>query len=281
MIDFHTHIFPEKIASKTLDFLESRCHTHPYTNGMASGLLASTREAGLEFSVVLPVVTKPSQFDSINRFAQKMQDPGEGLLSFGGIHPDNEDYKEKLRFIRDAGMKGIKLHPDYQGVMIDDIRYKRIISYATELGLIISVHAGFDPGYPQCVHCPPRLARAVIREVQPDRLILAHMGGWRNWEEVEELLPYAPVYLDTSYSLGSIRPLDDGYYKPEELPMMGEEQFLRIIRTFGYERFLFGTDSPWSGQQESLERFRALPLTNEEKDAILGGNAQRLLGFQK
>ena len=100
MIDFHTHIFPEKIASKTLDFLESRCHTHPYTNGMASGLLASTREAGLEFSVVLPVVTKPSQFDSINRFAQKMQDPGEGLLSFGGIHPDNEDYKEKLRFIR-------------------------------------------------------------------------------------------------------------------------------------------------------------------------------------
>ena len=114
----------------------------------------------------------------------------------------------------------------------------------------------------------------------PLTLILAHMGGWRNWEEVEELLPYAPVYLDTSYSLGSIRPLDDGYYKPEELPMMGEEQFLRIIRTFGYERFLFGTDSPWSGQQESLERFRALPLTNEEKDAILGGNAQRLLGFQ-
>ena len=103
----------------------------------------------------------------------------------------------------------------------------------------------------------------------PLTLILAHMGGWRNWEEVEELLPYAPVYLDTSYSLGSIRPLDDGYYKPED------------IRTFGYERFLFGTDSPWSGQQESLERFRALPLTNEEKEAILGGNAQRLLGFQK
>ena len=89
------------------------------------------------------------------------------------------------------------------------------------------------------------------------------------------------MYLDTSYSLGSIRPLDDGYYKPEELPMMGEEQFLRIIRTVGYERFLFGTDSPWSGQQESLERFRALPLTDEEKDAILGGNAQRLLGLQK
>ena len=104
-----------------------------------------------------------------------------------------------------------------------------------------------------------------IQEVGPLTLILAHMGGWRNWEEVEELLPYAPVYLDTSYSLGSIRPLDDGYYKPEDLPMMGEEQFLRIIRTFGYERFLFGTDSPWSGQQESLERFRALLIATARR----------------
>ena len=145
MIDFHTHIFPEKIADRTLAFLASRCHIDPFTNGTAPGLTASTREAGLELSVVLPVVTKPSQFDSINRFALQMQDPEDGLLSFGGIHPDNGDYKEKLRYIRAAGMKGIKLHPDYQGVMIDDIRYKRIISYATELGLLISVHAGFDP----------------------------------------------------------------------------------------------------------------------------------------
>ena len=263
MIDFHTHIFPEKIASKTLDFLESRCHTHPYTNGMASGLLASTREAGLEFSVVLPVVTKPSQFDSINRFAQKMQDPGKGLLSFGGIHPDNEDYKEKLRFIRDAGMKGIKLHPDYQGVMIDDIRYKRIISYATELGLIISVHAGFDPGYPECVHCPPRLARAVIREVQPDRLILAHMGGYRRWDEVEEYLVGEPVWFDTAVVLG-------------EIP---DDQFLRIVKNHGADRILFGTDSPWAGQKEFVRYLGDLPLTEKERERIFRLNALELLGL--
>ena len=69
MIDFHTHMFPEKIAAKTLAFLAERCQTEPATNGMADGLLASTEEAGLDCSVVLPVVTKPSQFDSINRFA--------------------------------------------------------------------------------------------------------------------------------------------------------------------------------------------------------------------
>ncbi len=265
MIDFHTHIFPEKIASKTLDFLESRCHTHPYTNGMASGLLASTSKAGLAFSVVLPVVTNPSQFDSINRFALQMQDPGAGLLSFGGIHPDNEDYREKLCYIRDAGIKGIKLHPDYQGVMIDDIRYKRIISYATELGLIISVHAGFDPGYPECVHCPPRLARDVIREVQPDRLILAHMGGYRRWDEVEEYLVGESVWFDTAVVLGDIP----------------DDQFLRIVRNHGADRILFGTDSPWAGQREFVQYLRELPLTEEEREQIFRLNALDLLGLSK
>ena len=178
-------------------------------------------------------------------------------------------------------MKGIKLHPVYQGVDFDDIRTLRILDRAGELGLIVLTHAGLDIGYPGVVHVTPKMVLHAIQEVGPVTLILAHMGGWRNWDQVEELLPYAPVYLDTSYSLGSINPLDDGYYQPQDLPMMGEEQFLRMIRTFGHERFLFGTDSPWSSQQESVERLRALPLSDEEKAAILGGNAQRLLHLRE
>ena len=69
MIDFHTHMFPEKIAAKTLRFLSERCKTVPFTDGTPGGLAASAEEAGLECSVVLPVVTNPEQFDSINRFA--------------------------------------------------------------------------------------------------------------------------------------------------------------------------------------------------------------------
>lgn len=265
MIDFHTHIFPKKIAGKTLEFLAARCHISPYTNGMADGLRASTREAGLSFSIVLPVVTKPSQFDSINRFALQMQDPEEGLLSFGGIHPDNEDYRAKLRYIKDAGLKGIKLHPDYQGVMIDDIRFKRIISYATELGLIICVHAGFDPGYPECVHCPPKLARDMIHDVQPERLVLAHMGGYRRWDEVEEYLVGEPVWFDTAAVLG-------------EIP---DQQFIRIVQNQGADRILFATDSPWAGQKEFVQYIKELPLTEEEQDRIFRFNALELLGLSE
>ena len=72
-------------------------------------------------------------------------------------------------------MKGIKLHPDYQDTYFNDIRYKRIISYATDLGLIISVHAGQDPKCPDNIHCTPAMAEEVLNEVEPEKLVLAHM----------------------------------------------------------------------------------------------------------
>lgn len=261
MIDFHTHIFPEKIAEKTLKFLASRCHIDPYTDGTAPGLSASTKEAGLEMSVILPVVTKPSQFQSINRFAMQFQEGS--LLSFGGIHPDNEDYKEKLKELKHMEFKGIKLHPDYQETFIDDIRYKRIISYASELDLIVSVHAGFDPGYPDCIHCPPQKALDVIRDVQPQKLVLAHMGGFMMWDEVEAYLTGENIWMDTAAVFGHIP----------------EEQFVRIVRAHGADRILFATDSPWGGQKEFAEYFRNLPLSDEEKEAIARENARKLLGM--
>ena len=269
VIDIHTHTFPDKLAATTIPKLEGMSHTRAYVDGTVSGLRTSMARAGVDASLVLPVATNPRQVVHVNDSSAQINDlgPETGVYSFGCMHPDFSDYRAELSRVKELGMKGIKLHPVYQGVDFDDIRTLRILDRAAELGLIVLTHSGLDIGFPGEVRVTPKMVLHAIQEVGPLTLILAHMGGWRNWEEVEELLPYAPVYLDTSYSLGSIRPLDDGYYKPEDLPMMGEEQFLRIIRTFGYERFLFGTDSPWSGQQESLERFRALPLTDEEKDS--------------
>lgn len=261
MIDFHTHIFPEKIAAGTLAFLQSRCGTVPATDGMAKGLSRSTKEAGVDLSIVLPVVTKPSQFESINRFAAGFQEGP--LLSFGGIHPDNEDYRACLRQIRDMGMKGIKIHPDYQGVFIDDIRYKRIVSYASELGLIVSTHAGFDPGYPECIHCTPRRALDLIRDVQPEKLILAHLGGFRLWDEVEEYLVGEKVWLDTAVVLGDIP----------------DDQFLRIVKNHGSGRILFATDSPWADQRKFADYIRNLPLSEEDLEKITDKNARELLGI--
>ena len=58
IIDFHTHIFPEKIAGRTLDYLKEICQTEPYTDGTAKDLIRSQKEAGVDISVALPAVTK-------------------------------------------------------------------------------------------------------------------------------------------------------------------------------------------------------------------------------
>ena len=259
MIDFHTHIFPEKIAKATLAFLSDKCKISPYTNGIAAGLSESTQAAGLDISVVLPVVTNPSQFTSINEFAAGLSQ--ENLLSFGGIHPDASNYKEELHILKKYGFKGIKLHPDYQGTFINDIRYEHIIDHACELGLIVSIHSGFDPGYPECIHCPPDLAAQMLDDVQPENIVLAHMGGLKQWDMVEDLLVGRDVYFDTAVVFGQI----------------ADDQFLRICRNHGADKILFATDSPWSGQKKSIDYLKAMNLTEKEKDQIFDGNARKLL----
>lgn len=259
IIDFHTHMFPVKIAKGTLEFLASVCHTEPFTNGTYEGLEASGAGAGVDISVALPIVTKPSQFDSVNKFAAAHQEGR--ILSFGGIHPDSSDYKGQLLQLKHMGFKGIKLHPDYQEVYFNDIRCKRIVDYASELGMIVSVHAGADPKCPKDIHCTPLMAAELIDEVRPEKLVLAHMGGNDQWDEVEEFLVGKQVYFDTGVVLGRIP----------------DEQFIRIVRMHGSEKILFATDSPWAGQKEFVDYLNHMDITEEEKQQILGENACRLL----
>lgn len=170
MIDFHTHIFPEKIADRTIAHLASVCrakpYIKPYTNGKEEGLLKSMEESGIDCSVILPVATSPSQFRSINEYAMHFQEGK--LISFGGIHPESSDYKTELNYIKSLGIKGIKLHPDYQETYFNDISYKRIIAYASELDLIVAVHAGMNPKSPHDIHCTPQMADEVMKDVTTD-----------------------------------------------------------------------------------------------------------------
>ncbi len=267
IIDFHTHVFPEKIASRTIEKLESFAQIHAHSNGLLDGLKASMKTAGVDYSVVLPVVTNPSQFHSVNEYAASINGT-DGILSFGGIHPDSRDYQEELLQIRDYGLKGIKLHPDYQNVHISDPRYLRIITEAVNLGLIVTIHAGIDIGLPDDVHCPPEEALTMLQYVHahakhPEQatIILAHTGGYKQWDRVEDLLVGTNVYFDLAYTFGHI----------------DTDQLLRIIRKHGADRILFATDSPWNDQAEDIRAFHALGLNEEESAAILGENAKKLL----
>ena len=262
IIDFHTHIFPDKLAAKTIPALAKRAGIPAHTDGTVGGLLDSMDQAGVYMSVVLPVATKADQFDSINQFAQYVNDTHcPRLLSFGGIHPDSEDYKAQLDQIKEMGFVGIKLHPDYQGVMIDDVRYMNIIEYADALDLIISVHAGTDIGMPDPVHCPPDRARKVFDCIKPKKLVLAHYGGFGQWEQAYEYLAGEDLYLDTAFIFDYIE----------------EEMFLKIWEKHDKSKILFATDSPWSDAAKSIAAVRNLPIQKQDIDNILGNNALKLL----
>ena len=291
IIDFHTHIFPDKIAEKTIESLGAIAGVKAATDGTLKGLIKSMEISGIEKSVIMPVCTRPEQFENINVFAKKINDTYAGrLISFGGIHPDCENPKEKLQYIKSLGLPGIKIHPDYQRVMIDDIRFMRIIEHANELGLIILTHAGIDIGLPEPVHCPPEKMRKVLDTLKPEKMVLAHLGGWRQWEEVYQCLVGENVYLDTAFMVGvSVNHKKDMEFLSEENNSMLNEVkyteyidlnlFLEILKKHGADKILFATDSPWSNAKRGIEYISNLPISEEEKKQILGKSAIQLLNI--
>ena len=280
IIDFHTHVFPEKIEEAAIASLSGRAHMAPHIRATADALVASQEAAGIGLSVVLPVATAARQVEKLNDAAARLNEAYAGrLLSLGAIHPDYENCREELARIKALGLPGIKLHPVYQGADIDDIRFLRILARAAELDLLVITHAGDDIGYPGVVHCSPAMIRHALTEVGPMRFVAAHMGGWRNWDVVPELLADTGCFLDTAFSQGSFSPLPDGYWDDKSTAMLSAEGMTALIKAFGADRVLFGTDSPWSSQAEERTAIQRLPLTEEEKEAVLGGNAAKLLGL--
>lgn len=269
LIDFHTHIFPDKIAERTLQILsDNTCEVEgvrvlPNTDGTLEGIKKSMNEHGVDISLVLPIATNTHQSQSINKFASQINGHEQIIYSFGSLHPMQEDCEETLESIKELGLRGIKLHPEYQQFYINSPESIRILKKCEELGLYVYLHAGCDIGIRPPVHCSPEQLRDALNHVSGKNIIAAHMGGWRMWDDVEKYLVGTEIMLDTAYTVFDI----------------DKEQLIRIIRTHGSEKILFGTDSPWEKPSDTFGYINSLPLSQEEKDNIFFANAKRLLNI--
>lgn len=263
VIDFHTHAFPDAIAERAITSLVSSCNGEylPCSDGTVSGLIDNMNKFGVDISVVQPVITKQSQTKSLNEWAKSIS--GDSIVSFGGIFPHTDDYKRDIDFVCELGLPGIKLHPEYQSFDVDDPQMLKLYDYALSRGLIILFHAGYDPAYPPPYHSSPKQFAEISKQMQGGVMIAAHLGGQRQWDDVEKYLVGTDVYLDTSMGMS--------YYS--------HEQFLRIVKSHGADKILFGSDSPWSRANEEIEMLNSLPLAQTEKDLILYKNAKKLLSL--
>ncbi len=270
LIDFHTHVFPDKIAKRTIDSLSEKGGIPPFSDGSVAGLLEKMELASVDLSVNLPVMTSPTQFDSINRFAAEINatfaNKKRRLLSFAGIHPLCDGIEEKMKWIKSQGFLGVKIHPDYQDTYINDEGYLRIFRAAKEEDLIVVTHAGVDDGYPNCpVHCTPERTLDVMHKVGSFKFVLAHYGANRMEDQVFDLLAGEDVYFDTAYLLRFLK----------------KEDFIRILEKHGEDRVLFASDSPWSDMRGDVEILRSYSLQQSTEQKIFSENAKRLLGIHE
>lgn len=257
IIDFHAHIYPEKIAEKATAAIGDFYNAPMKWNGRSKELLDSGAKIGVCKYIVHSTATKPAQVESINNFIIGECNAHPEFVGFGTIHPEYENYEAELERIRAAGLKGIKLHPDFQKFEVDIPAMDRIYDKMAKLKMPALLHAG-DARYD---FSGPKRIRHLL-EKHPDLIVIAaHFGGYTEWEASCEYLVGQNVYFDTSSTFWKL-PVDKA---------------MEMIEAHGYEKFLFGSDFPMWDHEGEMERFNKLTLTDEQREAILWKNADKLL----
>ncbi len=262
VIDAHCHIYPEKIAARAAKSTGDFYDEIPYADGTVDAMLAEGISAGIDHFVVQSVATTPKQVKSINEFiAQSVADNKDRLTGLGTLHPDSEDQEGDVRHLKELGLHGVKLHPDIQNFRVDDERCLRIYELCRRENLPLLLHTG-DKRYD---NSNPNRMLPILKTFSSLTVVGAHFGGWSIWEEATKLLSGCPnFYVDCSSTM----------------MYCDAATVEKMIRVYGADRVLFGTDYPlWSSAQE-LDRFAALQLSDEEKRLILSENARKVYGVE-
>jgi len=260
IIDFHTHAFPGKIAEKAVAKLSFDAGgLEPQTDGTVPSLKEQMRMDGVDVSVVHSIATNPAQQKKVNDNAMEM-DKDDAIVAFGSVHPDAPDALEELERIAQAGLKGVKLHPEYQNFYADEEKMKPIYRKISSLGLITLFHAGQDYGFPPPYHCMPRHLLGALKWLDTP-VVAAHWGGFGCAEEVVEKLCGENIWFDLSFGYSS----------------MPKCMAQTIVEKHGVDRLLFGSDMPWHRPAWELKLLRSLELPEADMEKILWRNAKKLL----
>ncbi|MFA5100443.1 MAG: amidohydrolase family protein, partial [Candidatus Omnitrophota bacterium] len=122
-------------------------------------------------------------------------------------------------------------------------------------------HSGDELAPQMVIRATPRRLLNVRKRFPGLTIIAAHLGGFRQWDEVKSALLGTDIYLDTSATFGYL-PDDDIKY---------------ILEHHRRDRILFGTDFPFVNQKKDLDHLDKLGLENKQKEMILSSNAREIL----
>jgi predicted TIM-barrel fold metal-dependent hydrolase len=263
IVDFHTHAFPDALADRAMSALleegKKKWDVTAHLDGRISSLLSSMDRNGIDKSVVCSIATRPSQFEPILVWSGTVR--SERIVPFPSLHPDDPEARQQVTRIKREGFKGIKFHPYYQNFSIDEERLSPVYERICEEGLIVVMHTGFDLAFDRKRIADPAKIVRVLERFPDFRLVTTHLGAWEDWDEVERLLIGKKIYMEISYALD----------------LLGPERARRLILAHPAEYVLFGSDSPWTGQDKTLSLLMGLDLGTELEKKILGENGLSLL----
>ncbi|MBQ8683882.1 MAG: amidohydrolase [Clostridia bacterium] len=258
VMDAHCHVYPTAIAARAVAGTDRFYDLHSVYDGTVDDLLGKGTAAGVDHFVVQSVATSPKQVRSINEFiATAVAEAGGRFTGLGTMHPDSPDLVADFRHIQELGLKGVKLHPDIQQFKIDDYRCLKIYELCEAAGIPILLHTG-DSRYD---YSNPNRLLPVMEIYTGLTVVGAHLAGWSVWEEACDKLGHLPnLYMDCSSCFA----------------FMSRQRAADIIRHFGTERVLFGTDYPMWPVEEELAVLLSLGFTEEENRRMLWDNAYEI-----
>lgn len=260
IIDFHTHIYPTTLARRAMA-VASREHDDFEKLPVKENLWKRMEEEHVTLSVVQHVTSKPATQTDVNRFAKEVVRPN--VISFGGLHPDCEHVLEEIEKLKDLNMAGVKFHPPFQHVNLQDEKYIPMWKHINHLGFPVLIHCGRARVEGEYDLFPSGVAK-FIKYLPDVPVVLAHMGGRSGNPEEEKILFSFPenVYIDTAMSAERQEPAD----------------FERLASAMRPERVVFGSDFPYGTQKAAIAFIKNSSFSESEKAMMLGGNAEKILG---
>ena len=265
--DIHTHIYPEKISAKATKALSEFYRFIVNSTGTIDDLEEQCLRCGVTGFLLLSVATNPHQVPSVNDYAaecvKRSRSKGFEAYGFASMHQDFEDIGREVERAVSIGLKGVKIHPDIQGVDVTDKRLFPLYEACAAYDIPVYFHSG-DARLRYRFSEPKKIAK-VLEEFKKLRVAAAHLGGYKAWDEAEEYLAgNERVWYDTSSSLWS----------------MSTEKADEIISKIGKERLMFGSDYPGETIADEMARFNALRMTEIERENVLYYNARTFLGVE-
>jgi len=255
-IDVHVHVFPDRIAEKVVQALEGFYGYHWQAKGTAGDILDSMAEAQITRSVIFSAATKPEQVCHINDYIASLQNAHpDKFIGFGTLHPDFPEPEAEIWRMRALGLHGLKFHPDFQKLYIDQPEMMRIYRAAGEDFPIL-----FHVGDRRFTYSSPKRVAHVLDEFPSLMVIAAHMGGYSEPENAWKYLIGRNVWMDVSSTFGHVP----------------QDEIKRMIEAHGIDRILFASDYPAVRQKKAIEDVLSLGLTPEENEKIFCKNAERL-----